>query len=549
MKAQGSVVLTILLLLTACYSGQRSEMLALLDEADSLNRAYAQLPSDTLLLEAADFFDRHGSRNEQVRAHYLLGCAYRDQGQAPEALQAWQDAIDRADTLNSNCDFRLLSRVYGQAGDLFTNETLHREAIRQYLQCSKYAWRAKDTLTAILGKGQLVSSYYALAELDSSIAVCRETRSKLSSYGYQEMANSFLNIPIIISLERQQYKEALNLIESYEHYIVNVSDHGLNDPHLCMLYYYKGRFFEGVNNTDSALFYYHQLVTKGNTTNNVGLGYSGLYSIYKTREVRDSLIKYSNLYTSYLDSTVNNIKESKLQIVQGLYDYTKYQNRARVAERKAEKLRITVSLVVLALGITVLVTYFIIIIIRISNKRQQQHISSKYALAIIEYGTLKSIMRNTEQAKEEFHDKYEALNTEYELAKEVIIELQSDKRSPDQWDLEDSLLSTSIVRKFHKMASGVHDVSDSDWIELRQIVRQYMPHFMDTISSFDYQLNRRETNLCILLRLRFIPSEICVLLNVSKNNLGNIRKRLLKKMYNQEGSSKTFDELIYNIPR
>ena len=170
-------------------------------------------------------------------------------------------------------------------------------------------------------------------------------------------------------------------------------------------------------------------------------------------------------------------------------------------------------------------------------------------MAIIEYGTLKSIMRNTELAKEEFHDRYEALNTEYELAKEVIIELQSDKRSPDQWDLEDTLLSTSIIRKFHKMASGVHNVPDSDWIELRQIVRQYMPHFMDAISSFDYQLNHRETNLCILLRLRFIPSEICVLLNISKNNLGNIRKRLLKKMYNQEGSSKTFDEIIFNIPR
>ena len=47
-------------------------MLALLDEADSLNRAYAQLPSDTLLLEAADFFDRHGFANKQVRAHYLI---------------------------------------------------------------------------------------------------------------------------------------------------------------------------------------------------------------------------------------------------------------------------------------------------------------------------------------------------------------------------------------------------------------------------------------------------------------------------------------------
>ena len=60
MKPKDSLWLLLFVLLSACYSGQRSRMLALLDEADSLNRAYAQLPSDTLLLEATDFFDRHG---------------------------------------------------------------------------------------------------------------------------------------------------------------------------------------------------------------------------------------------------------------------------------------------------------------------------------------------------------------------------------------------------------------------------------------------------------------------------------------------------------
>ena len=83
MRLFPSIIL--LTFLTACYDGQRREMLALLDEADSLNRAYAQLPSDTLLLEAADFFDRHGTPNEQVRAHYLLGAptATRDRHQKP----------------------------------------------------------------------------------------------------------------------------------------------------------------------------------------------------------------------------------------------------------------------------------------------------------------------------------------------------------------------------------------------------------------------------------------------------------------------------------
>ena len=54
--------------------------------ADAANKCYDTLPSDSILQEVADFYDRHGTPNEQIRAHYLLGCVYRDMGEAPQAL-------------------------------------------------------------------------------------------------------------------------------------------------------------------------------------------------------------------------------------------------------------------------------------------------------------------------------------------------------------------------------------------------------------------------------------------------------------------------------
>ena len=100
-------LLMVIALLLGC-SGRREQMSALLDRADSLNRAYVPMTGglDSLLLEAADYYDRHGTPNEQMRAHYLLGCAYRDMGEAPQALQCYQDAVDCADTLASDCDYR-----------------------------------------------------------------------------------------------------------------------------------------------------------------------------------------------------------------------------------------------------------------------------------------------------------------------------------------------------------------------------------------------------------------------------------------------------------
>ncbi|MBP3251709.1 MAG: hypothetical protein J6M25_03560, partial [Prevotella sp.] len=67
--------LMFLLLLTACYGSRRQQMLTVLDEADSLNRNYIPFATDSQLLAATRFFDAHGTSLEQLRAHYLLGCA------------------------------------------------------------------------------------------------------------------------------------------------------------------------------------------------------------------------------------------------------------------------------------------------------------------------------------------------------------------------------------------------------------------------------------------------------------------------------------------
>ena len=45
-------------------------------KADALNKTDAPLPSDTLMKEVVEYYDRHGDANERMRAHYLLGRVY-----------------------------------------------------------------------------------------------------------------------------------------------------------------------------------------------------------------------------------------------------------------------------------------------------------------------------------------------------------------------------------------------------------------------------------------------------------------------------------------
>ena len=56
-------------------------------QAKGRNKAYVPFTSDSVMIDVVDYYDHHGTANEQIEAHYLLGCVYRDLGEAPKPYQ------------------------------------------------------------------------------------------------------------------------------------------------------------------------------------------------------------------------------------------------------------------------------------------------------------------------------------------------------------------------------------------------------------------------------------------------------------------------------
>lgn len=96
----------------APYMSDKSKALRmrhLLLTTQAKNKLYLPLPSDTLFQDVVDYYDDHGTPNQQLMAHYLLGCIYRDRGEAPLALQCYKEAVEKIDTLSNDCDYTTLS--------------------------------------------------------------------------------------------------------------------------------------------------------------------------------------------------------------------------------------------------------------------------------------------------------------------------------------------------------------------------------------------------------------------------------------------------------
>lgn len=98
------------------------KMKFLLLKAEALNKLYRPMPSETVFQSVVSYYDDFGNANERMKVHYLLGCIYRDMGEAPKALDCFNDAVAQADTLSKDCDYLVMLSIYGQIADVFLKQ-------------------------------------------------------------------------------------------------------------------------------------------------------------------------------------------------------------------------------------------------------------------------------------------------------------------------------------------------------------------------------------------------------------------------------------------
>ena len=206
-------MLLAVLLLVACDNGERQRLQ--LAELERQNRADSLMLNDSLARDLADWFDRHGTPNEQMRAHYILGRTYADRGESPAALDAYNDAADRADTTAQDCDYYTLCRVYAQEADLFFQQNLLDNYLSALDKSVRYAWEAKDTMTALNEKIHKIIAYDLLQRNDSVILLFNQAFEEICRYAGEEIASQYCMYPVNALLMEKLFPEAKRYMDIY----------------------------------------------------------------------------------------------------------------------------------------------------------------------------------------------------------------------------------------------------------------------------------------------------------------------------------------------
>ena len=513
-------------------------MKLLLLKAKVRNKLAMPMSTDSLK-DIADYFDKHGDSNERMLAYYILGCAYFDGKDAPMALQYFHEAAAKADTTDSSCDFLTLHRIHVWSAEIFRSQFAFSDAFHENSLAFKYAMKAKDTLNAIITYEQKANIYKLKGNIDSVISIREKLYGLYSKYGYKRETAYSLGPLIDIYAKRGNISKAKHALDLYEKMSERFDKYGKIKKGLEIFYAIKGYYYLSINDYDSARLCFDKcLKTTSNYPNDFGYSYEGLTELYKKLHRPDSVAKYSELTRQMSDSIYARMSTEHLQQMQAMYNYNRYRQTAEEAEKDALRTKYISIIIIMAImaaaigGALAMRTYII-------RKRRAR---------VDEIKEYKRKINELEMSRAELESINSGLNAEVnrmieEKTKKIdILKTEYEKNFNNVKD-KDLFECEPIVIQIRWKARKTTKPMDKDEISrLKELFKDYRP-----LSNWENTLNNNEYLICLLVRLDFVPAEICILTDLSSSNISNIRKRLLEKMTGREGSPKDFDKYIKSL--
>lgn len=519
----------------SCPRAQRMRHELLVAKAQ--NRAYVDFTTDSVMQEVCDYYDHHGAPNDRMMAHYLLGCCYRDMGEAPRTLECYKEAMACADTLSPDCDYRTMMSIYGQIGMLYENQAMPTEEIEANRAFGKYALLSGDTLNYIRGIELQVKAYNLLGDTAQIFHITQKAFRLFMDQGLPDHAAQTLPTAIAKHLRYENYSEAKKLMDIFETQSGLFTESGEIIHQRSHYYNSKGLYYLGTSQLDSAEYYFKKLLVHG-------FGYDatkGLIKVYDKLGKNDSVSKYIKEFEDYQNSYMASISQESVRQTEAMYDYARHQQIAHAANLDKERTRhmLQMSIVAFIALLSMGVLYFR----NQRSKRQREiaRISNEYQVLSTSYEkTIKDLSLSREnfsryesQKIEEIEQMQQSLRT---LRKSLELLTSKDKKK--------EILSQSIIQDFQALTVPSPKIvrpTEQQWEELINTTEHHHPSFYSIISKSDLTL--AESKIAILTYLDFTSGDIALLMNLPKQRISNAKRNANKKMFGQEDAA-SFKENI-----
>ena len=520
-------------------------MHAALRELQEWNQADTVFTSDSAAQVLVDYFDHPWhSANDQMLAYYLLGRAHADMGEAPQAIEAYQTAVERADTTDNDCDFRLLRNVYGQMAEVFHAQNLPEDEVIVQKKFNHYSWIIGDTLQAIDGNRRLERPYYLLGLYDSILSVCTKARAQFLELGHRQKAARALITPIYIYIERDDYQKAKNGIDIVRTEGDIFQEDGTLEKGREMFYFTLGLYFDRVNQLDSAEYYYRRVLE----SNKQEAGYKGLLSVYSKRGIADSIAKFAPLYADANDASHDSLRTAEVHKTASLYNYNRHLRIAQDEQQKSQRRKTFIFFLLAAIVILCIIGW---IVIQRRRKKETElsliitHIQEDLCRAAEKYSKTKEDLHLAESQLQDYvTTKQNEINELYDQQQQLKM-LYESLKSKDKRAL---YYSSKAVLRIRFLAQSRKDtMSDSEWEDLKTHFQNSFSHFCRLLEQRGIAMTENEWKVCILLDLGLTTDDIAALMKQSAQRISNLKAQTNHLLFDERGGSGLSQNLRFAI--
>ena len=496
----------------APYMVGKSEALRMrhqLLSAHAQNKLYIPFTTDSIMKVVAEYYDHHGTSNKRMLAHHLLGCTYRDMKRPEDALKTFYSAIECADTLDTDCDYSTLFRVYGQIAQLYRNSHIPEKELDAINKCSYYALKAKDTLNYINGIQLTITTYYVLGDIEKMFKATDKASSLYAAIGRKDKSVKAYYTAIHTLLVNEQYDQASELMAVYERESDIFDQKGdITDRRAEQYYYSQGLLALGKGNIKRAEERFRKLNPDRFPTERA----KGLMQLYQQLNNPDSVSKYSTIYS---ESVVNRYDTVRTEILEktNTLDNNLRTNKTIEAYRLKNDWHkgILITIIVLVL-ISSLLIYMIY------RKKSNAY---------------------TEKTQE-MQDKIDTIKSELEDKNKDCVDISNQlaviKNNKDINEVFTDPFVEEIRRRFDPAQSKSiqsEELTEGEWNSIEQLIKSKVPRLYDLL-TVKYSITNNERRICLLVFLNFKNDETARLMKKKPAYISKVKSKLCRKLFNIE---------------
>ena len=526
--------------------GERVRMYYHLLCVKARDKAYLPHTSDSLVLEVLRYYEDKQDRRHLPEAYYYAGRVASDLGDAPQALDYFQRALD---AMPEDGMTYLRDRVVSQMGTLFSAQGLYAEALKMYkksLQCSE---ELKDSVGVIYSLRDVANMHRCLGQNDSVLPYYRFAYEWSKKLGDD-------NLSKLIEIQFASYYLDRAMYDSVQ-ICLPCDLTGLSDKNRNAAYAINAYYYEALGRQDSATYYYTQLLNNGDV---YAKALAARYLMqqatlnHSSKEVAVS----QDTYLKYADSVQYLTKTEAVARMHSLYNYRlrERENMRLLRVNLKQNTNLLFTLLIIVGGLLLFIIYW-------RYQRQSQKI---WKACLTKWKQRKEKVeeesrRHKEMYEQQIHSLENQLEEEQRKSQEreeellkLTFELQYQLeafrmlKKKELSNIQETPIYKALVKKLASPLGKVK-VSKQEWKDLEVAIQSFDPNFLQKLKQLNYLFREVEWQICLLLKAGFTPSQIGVLLEgTSVQTISTKRKRMAEHLLDDNRHSpKDFDEFIRSL--